>query len=106
MVLLPLLVINGYFAFIVSLLLYAIIGLSFTSFLHTFYVYPIIKKYMIDNPKADRSGEGSGETSGEAADNAGDDADGTDNGDATDGTDSADNAETQENTEKWVYPGL
>ena len=82
MVLLPLLVINGYFAFIISLLLYAVIGLAFTAFLHSFYVYPILKKYMIDNPKADRSGDNNNAADAEAGDNA-----------ATDTVDNTENAE-------------
>lgn len=53
----PLLFINGYFAFIVALALYVFIGNSFLSYMHTFYVYPIIKKFMIDNPNADKSAE-------------------------------------------------
>lgn len=57
MVLVPLLFVNGYFAFILSLVLYAGIGLAFFSFLHTFYVYPTLKKYMIDNPNADKSAQ-------------------------------------------------
>lgn len=58
MVAIPLLFVDGYFAFIISLALYAFIGIAFTSFLHTFYVYPILKKYMIDNLNADKSEEG------------------------------------------------
>ena len=54
-ILIPLLFINGYFAFIVSLLLYVLIAPAFMSFLHTFYVYPTLKFYMIDNPNADKS---------------------------------------------------
>lgn len=57
MVFVPLLLIDGVFAFIVSLVLYAAIALAFTSFLHTFYVYPVLKKYMIDNVHADRTGQ-------------------------------------------------
>ncbi len=102
MVLLPLLVINGYFAFIVSLLLYAIIGLAFTAFLHTFYVYPILKKYMIDNPKADRSRDNAG--AGDGADNAPDAAGEPDGGSAGGSEEGSD--PSSENGEKWVYPGL
>ncbi len=54
-ILVPLLFIEGYFAFIISLLLYALIAPAFMSFLHTFYVYPTLKRYMIDNTKADKS---------------------------------------------------
>ena len=76
-VILPLLLINGYFSFIVTLLCYAVIGQAFISFLHNFYVYPTIKKYMIDNPKADRSREDAdSEASGGAAGDGGTDGDG------------------------------
>jgi hypothetical protein len=106
MVLLPLLLINGYFAFIVSFLLYALLGLSFTSYLHTFYVYPTIKKYMIDNPNADKSKDGQG---GENVDGAnGEGVDG--NGESGDGVNenggSVDGENDGENGGKWVYPGL
>ncbi len=106
MVLLPLLVINGYFAFIVSLLLYAIIGLAFTAFLHTFYVYPILKKYMIDNPKADRSRDNAG--AGDGADNAPDAAGEPDGGSAGGSEEGSEEGSdpSSENGEKWVYPGL
>lgn len=53
----PLLLINGMYAFIISLLLYVLLAPAFMSFLHTFYVYPTLKRYMIDNPKADKSQE-------------------------------------------------
>lgn len=59
-ILVPLLFIDGYFAFIVSLLLYVLIAPAFMSFLHTFYVYPTLKFYMIDNPNADKSDSGNG----------------------------------------------
>ena len=57
-ILIPLLFIDGYFAFIVSILLYVLIAPAFMSFLHTFYVYPTLKFYMIDNPNADKSQNG------------------------------------------------
>lgn len=113
MVLLPLLLINGYFAFIVSFLLYALLGMSFTSYLHTFFVYPTIKKYMIDNPAADKSKDGSAAEGGtdctdnaveDGADNGDDSSDGS--GDNADGTDGGDNNGDGETEEKWVYPGL
>lgn len=53
----PLLLINGTYSFIIALLLYVLLGPAFMSFLHTFYVYPTLKRYMIDNPKADKSQE-------------------------------------------------
>ncbi|MBO4326369.1 MAG: hypothetical protein J5950_03765 [Clostridia bacterium] len=106
MVLLPLLVINGYFAFIVSALLYAIIGIAFTAYLQTFYVYPILKKYMIDNPNADKSGQSGNSGSGNGS--------GEDNEDSADGAVDASSGEAQAEgapeeapaEEKWVYPGL
>ena len=111
MVLLPLLLINGHFAFIVSVLLYAVIGQSFTAYLQTFFVYPTLKKYMIDNPKADKSKEnGQAETDGSAP---GTDGDNSENGpaDGESGTDTgADGSEggngDEQKEEKWVYPGL
>ncbi len=54
-ILVPLLFIEGYFAFIISLVLYALIAPAFMSYLHTFYVYPTLKFYMIDNVHADKS---------------------------------------------------
>ena len=122
MVLLPLLLINGYFAFIVSLLLYATIGQAFTAYLQTFFVYPTLKKYMIDNPKADKSKENGSEEADENgapadaddtdADNSDDDSAGADNdgaddpdGSGQDGPQDGNGAET-ETGEKWVYPGL
>ena len=54
---LPLLLISGDFAIAISILLYLFFGLAYSSFLHTFCVYPVLKKYMIDNEKADKSGE-------------------------------------------------
>jgi len=72
MVLIPLLLINGYFSFIVTLLIYAVILQSFTSYLHNFFVYPTIKKYMIDNPKADKSKK---EENAEGEDSGADEAD-------------------------------
>lgn len=112
MVLLPLLLINGYFAFIVSVLLYAVIGQSFTAYLQTFFVYPTLKKYMIDNPKADKSKEnGQAETDGSAPDTDRDNGDGepADGGNGTDTGDDGSEAGNEENAqkeEKWVYPGL
>lgn len=109
-VILPLLLINGMFAFIVSVLLYALIGLAFTSYLETFYVYPILKKYMIDNPKADRSGQNSGTP--EDGDGTGVGDNGSDGGadggnDAEGGSgDGADSGNGEKTEEKWVYPGL
>ena len=111
MVILPLLLINGYFAFIVSLLLYAVIGLAFNSYLQAFYVYPVLKKYMIDNPKADKSRELSvvGPEADKAEGDASEDgtADGAEDGDAVNGgaEDGGDNA-GEKTEEKWVYPGL
>lgn len=55
MILIPLIFIDGIFSLIVSLFLYVIIGMGFMSFVNTFYTYPIIKKFMIDNYKADKS---------------------------------------------------
>ncbi len=53
----PLLLISGIYSFIISLLLYVLLAPAFMSYLHTFYVYPTLKRYMIDNPKADKSQE-------------------------------------------------
>ncbi len=53
----PLLLIGGIYSSIVALLLYVLLGPAFMSYLHTFYVYPTLKRYMIDNPKADKSQE-------------------------------------------------
>ena len=44
-----------YFDFIVSLILYVFITPAFIGFLNNFYIYPTIKKYLIDNPNADKS---------------------------------------------------
>lgn len=44
-----------YFDFIVSLMLYVFITPAFIGFLNNFYIYPTIKKYLIDNPNADKS---------------------------------------------------
>ncbi len=112
-VILPLLLINGYFAFIVSFLLYALIGIAFSAFLQTFYVYPVLKKYMIDNPKADRSGEAGGSDVTGGNDGAGGDADSGDGAReaAENGADVADGEDNDAGPdagtgEKWVYPGL
>jgi len=50
------LIVTKYFDFIVSLLLYIFITPAFIGFLNNFYIYPTIKKYLIDNPNADKSG--------------------------------------------------
>ncbi|MBQ8165007.1 MAG: hypothetical protein IJZ94_04250 [Clostridia bacterium] len=49
------LIVTEYFDFIVSLLLYIFITPAFIGFLNNFYIYPTIKKYLIDNPNADKS---------------------------------------------------
>ena len=52
---LPLLVLPGAFAFFVSVALYLFITPAWVGFTNNFYAYPLIKKYMIDNPAADKS---------------------------------------------------
>lgn len=56
---LPLLVIPGFYAFLVSVALYLFITPALIGFTNNFYAYPLIKKYMIDNPAADKSGNAS-----------------------------------------------
>lgn len=55
LVFIPLFFINGTWSLYVSLLLYATIGISFIGFINMSYTYPIIKKCLIDNYKADTS---------------------------------------------------
>ncbi len=111
MVVLPLLLINGYFAFIVSLILYAVLGLSFNAYLQTFYVYPVLKKYMIDNPKADKSKEAGSDQDGEdhgadGSQDAGDGGEGEDGDGGRDADGDAGNEGDAPAEGKWVYPGL
>ncbi|MBQ8828003.1 MAG: hypothetical protein IJZ90_02540 [Clostridia bacterium] len=65
----PFLIMSGYFTYIVPLLLYVFITPALFGFINNFYVYPTIKKYMIDNPKADKSGS-SGEADNESKEEA------------------------------------
>lgn len=55
LVFIPLFFINGNWSLYISLILYAAIGISFIGFINISYTYPIIKKYLIDNYKADKS---------------------------------------------------
>ena len=62
MLALPILLIPGNTGFYVALLLYILILPTWIAFTNTYYVYPTIKKFMIDNPAADKSGgAGSGQ---------------------------------------------
>ena len=45
----------NYIAFVAVLILYIIITPGFIGLINMFFVYPIFKKYMIDNPNADKS---------------------------------------------------
>lgn len=49
------LIVTKYFDFIVGILLYVFVTPAFIGFLNNFYIYPTIKKYLIDNPNADRT---------------------------------------------------
>ena len=51
----PLLFIPGTMSFYVTAALYIFITPALVDLTNTFYVYPLIKKYMIDNPVADKS---------------------------------------------------
>ncbi len=55
-IILPLWFIPGQASFYVSILLYIALTPAFVDFTNTFYAYPLIKKFMIDNPLADKSG--------------------------------------------------
>lgn len=50
------LIVTKYFDFIVSLMLYVFITPAFIGLLNNVYIQPTIKKYLIDNPNADKSG--------------------------------------------------
>ncbi|MBE7065422.1 MAG: hypothetical protein E7384_06390 [Ruminococcaceae bacterium] len=52
------LIFTKYFDFIVTLVLYLFITPAFIGFLNNFYIYPTVKKYLIDNPNADKSENG------------------------------------------------
>ncbi len=52
---LPIFLIPGVFAYYVTLFLYVLLTPVFCGFLQTFYVYPVFKKYLIENPLADKS---------------------------------------------------
>lgn len=54
---LPLLVIPGVTSFFISVALYLFITPAWVGFTNNFYAYPLIKKYMIDNPSADKSAQ-------------------------------------------------
>ena len=54
-VILPLFFINGTASLYVSLVLYATLGIAFIGFINMSFTYPIIKKCLIDNYKADKS---------------------------------------------------
>ena len=56
------LIVTKYFDFIVSLLLYVFITPAFIGLMNNVYIQPTIKKYLIDNPNADKSGAGKEET--------------------------------------------
>ncbi|MBE7066672.1 MAG: hypothetical protein E7385_03870 [Ruminococcaceae bacterium] len=87
----PLIFIDGIFSIIVTLFVYLIIGMGFMSFVNTFYTYPALKKYMIDNYKADKS-----RPAGEAApseDNAGENVADADDGIIPDWTPPSDSLE-------------
>ena len=68
----PLIFIDGIFSIIVTVFVYVVIGMGFMSFVNTFYTYPALKKYMIDNYKADKSRPAGTEASNE--DNSGENA--------------------------------
>ena len=55
LVILPLFFINGAWSLYISLLLYATLGITFIGFINISYTYPVIKKCLIDNYKADKS---------------------------------------------------
>lgn len=55
LVFLPLFFINGAWSLYISVLLYATIGIAFIGFINISYTYPVIKKCLIDNYKADKS---------------------------------------------------
>lgn len=55
LVILPLFFINGMASIYVSIILYITVGISFIGFINMSYTYPIIKKCLIDNYKADKS---------------------------------------------------
>ena len=55
LVFLPLFFINGVWSIYISIFLYALIGITFIGFINVFYTYPVIKKCLIDNYKADKS---------------------------------------------------
>lgn len=55
LVIIPLFFINGAWSLYISVILYALIGISFIGFINISYTYPVIKKFLIDNYKADKS---------------------------------------------------
>lgn len=61
------LIVTNYFDFIVSLLLYVFITPAFIGLMNNLYIQPTIKKYLIDNPNADKSGSDKAATNGDTA---------------------------------------
>ena len=57
LVIIPLFFINGAWSLYISVILYAVIGMSFIGFINMSYTFPVIKRCLIDNYKADKSGE-------------------------------------------------
>ena len=55
LVILPLFFINGTWSIYISVLLYAMLGITFIGFINISYTYPVIKKCLIDNYKADKT---------------------------------------------------
>ena len=51
------LIVTKYFDFIVAIFLYVFITPAFFGLMNNFYIYPTIKKYLIDNVNADKSAE-------------------------------------------------
>lgn len=64
-VFIPLFFINGDWSLYISLILYALITMSFIGFINMSYTYPTIKKCLIDNYKADKSKEEGAQTENE-----------------------------------------
>ena len=62
------LIVTKYFDFIVAIFLYVFITPAFIGFLNNFYIYPTIKKYLIDNVNADKSAENTSVDDGLKAD--------------------------------------